>query len=373
FMYIYVGNQLSASDPRSQYISLAMQNIYNEISSASLQNQIKVSVAIDTNLLGVFNPPSAGAFKESEKAAYMEPIINFLVSTGAPLLANIYPYFRVVYNNQSVPYALFTEPNVVVRDGAYEYKNLFDALMDALYSAVERTGRSSVDIALLESGWPSAGGTMDTVENAGTYYRNFINHVKGGTPKRPGMAIETYLFSMFDEDNKEPEIEKHFGLFYPDKQPKIAENLPSEQDVVDFYKENGIAKMRIYDPNQATLQALQGTNIELILGVPNGDLETIVDAQAAAAWVQNNVLAFSPQVNIRYISVGNEVKPDDQEAQFVLQAMQNIQDAIASANLQGTIKVSTSIQLTLLGNSYPPSAGSFSESASSYINPIIQF
>lgn len=63
---------------------------------------------------------------------------------------------------------------------------------------------------------------MESNEKAGTYYRNLVNPVKGGTPKKPGKAIETYLFSLFDENLKEEEIEKHFGLFYPNKQAKYS-------------------------------------------------------------------------------------------------------------------------------------------------------
>jgi len=216
FKYINVGNEVDPTSTTAQFVLPAMQSIYKAIADSGLQNQIKVSTAVDTNLLGVFDPPSAGAFSENART-FMEPIIGFLVSNGAPLLANIYPYFRVRYNNQSVSYALFNAPGTVVHDGQLEYQNLFDALMDALYSALERTNGGSLSIVVSESGWPSAGGAVETIENAGTYYRNLINHVKGGNPKRPGNAIETYLFGLFDENLKSEEIEKHFGLFYPSK------------------------------------------------------------------------------------------------------------------------------------------------------------
>lgn len=48
---------------------------------------------------------------------------------------------------------------------------------------------------------------------------------------------------------------------------RLGHDLPSEQEVVDFYKSNSIGRMRIYDPNQETLQAIRETNIELTLGV----------------------------------------------------------------------------------------------------------
>ncbi|XP_060668215.1 glucan endo-1,3-beta-glucosidase, basic vacuolar isoform-like [Ziziphus jujuba] len=219
FKYIAVGNEVNPNDPAAHFVLPALQNIYKEIFSAGLQNQIKVSTSVDTNILGVFDPPSAAAFSESAKG-FIEPIIRFLVSNGSPLLVNIYPYFRVKFNGQSVPYGLFTDTKAVVQDNGLEYRNLFDALMDAMYSAMEKINGGSLEIVVSESGWPSAGGEVETVENAGTYYRNLIEHVKGGTPKRPLKAIETYLFSIFDENKKREEIEKHFGLFYPNKHLK---------------------------------------------------------------------------------------------------------------------------------------------------------
>ncbi|EEF48931.1 glucan endo-1,3-beta-glucosidase [Ricinus communis] len=219
--YIAVGNEVPPGDSNAAFVLPAMQNIQNAIVSANLQGQIKVSTAIDTTLLGKSFPPSDGIFSDNANS-YITPIINFLKANGAPLLANVYTYFSYTENPQSISleYALFTSPGVVVTDDPYKYQNLFDALMDALYAALEKAGAADMQIVVSESGWPSEGSGAATAQNAGTYYSNLINHVNQGTPRKSGQAIETYLFAMFDENLKEAGIEQHFGLFSPSKQPK---------------------------------------------------------------------------------------------------------------------------------------------------------
>ncbi|XVE75547.1 hypothetical protein DITRI_Ditri12bG0102500 [Diplodiscus trichospermus] len=193
FRYIAVGNEVQLSDASAApFLVPAIQNIRNAIVAAGLGNQIKVSTAIDTGTLAESSPPSRGSFRPDYRQQLLDPIISFL-------------------------------------DPPLQYLNLFDAILDAVYAALEKAGGSSLEIVASESGWPTAGNrkrAATTIENARIYNQNLIQHVKGGTPKKPGKPIETYIFAMFDENNKQgEEIEKHWGLFLPNRQPKYPINF----------------------------------------------------------------------------------------------------------------------------------------------------
>uniref|UniRef100_M0ZQQ6 1,3-beta-glucan glucanohydrolase n=1 Tax=Solanum tuberosum TaxID=4113 RepID=M0ZQQ6_SOLTU len=55
--------------------------------------------------------------------------------------------------------------------------------------------------------------------------------------------------------------------------------------------------MRIYYPDTNVFNALKGSNIEIILDVPNQDLEALTNPSNANGWVQDNIKNHFPDVN----------------------------------------------------------------------------
>ncbi|OMO77324.1 Glycoside hydrolase, family 17 [Corchorus capsularis] len=217
FRCIFAGNEVIPSD-FAIHVLPAMRNLKTALGDANL-GEIPVSTTVSMAVLGNSFPPSKGEFA-NEVNSIMKSITEFLAATNSPLLVNVYPYFAYINDQQdiSLDYALFNSSEVVVKDGKFEYKNLFDAMTDSVYSALEKVGGNSVVIVVSESGWPSKeNGEIATIENAETYNNNLIAHVYGtsGTPKRPGRSIETYVFAIFNENLKPPGTEQNFGLYYP--------------------------------------------------------------------------------------------------------------------------------------------------------------
>ncbi|GJT59471.1 putative glucan endo-1,3-beta-glucosidase GVI [Tanacetum coccineum] len=216
FRCISVGNEVIANDLAS-FVFPAIKNLNAALQSFNL-GQIPVSTTIGIYLLASSSPPSNADFSSDVKPT-MQEITGFLAGNGFPLLVTAYPYFSYVYDPSGIPlsFVLLNSTDVVVRDGNLEYTNMFDAMVDAMYWALEKVGAGSVEVVICESGWPSNGnGNFTTIGLAQTYNQNLVKHVlNSGTPKKPEKNVETYVFAIFNEDLKPPGVEQNFGLFYP--------------------------------------------------------------------------------------------------------------------------------------------------------------
>lgn len=132
-------------------------------------------------------------------------------------MVNVYPYFSYINNKQyvSLDSALFKSTSEL-NDQNLIYDNLFDQTIDAFIFAMEKEGYGGIPVVVTETGWPTAGGEAASGENALAYNGNVVKRSLSniGTPKRPGIGVEVFLFDLFNENEKMgSEFEKHFGIF----------------------------------------------------------------------------------------------------------------------------------------------------------------
>uniref|UniRef100_A0A7N0U5I2 Uncharacterized protein n=1 Tax=Kalanchoe fedtschenkoi TaxID=63787 RepID=A0A7N0U5I2_KALFE len=203
--------------PLAEFGLGAMIGLYNALQAANVD--VPVTTAVQYGIMGASSPPSSGEFG-SDSVDAMTKICWFLEEHNYPLLANIYPYYAYMSDtSMNEDYVFFTSSDAVVQDGDLAYNNIFDCMVDAMYSAMERAGAPNVEIVVSETGWASGGNDFSTVDNAKLYNQNLINHVASGagTPKRPNKMLETYLFALYNEDLKPAGPEQYWGLYNPDK------------------------------------------------------------------------------------------------------------------------------------------------------------
>lgn len=79
--------------------------------------------------------------------------------------------------------------------------------------------------------------------------------------------------------------------------------LPAK-NVVQMLKDNGFKKVKLFEANDEILEALTGSDIEVMLAIPNNMLGMMsLDPGAAVSWVEANVTAYaySGGVKIRFV------------------------------------------------------------------------
>jgi hypothetical protein len=109
------------------------------------------------------------------------------------------------------------------------YTNMFDTQVDVVRAELDGKGYKDVDIVVVKTGWPHKGDPDEadaTVENARAFVSGLVSHLRSlsGMLRAPGKSVETYIFTMYDEDLKlDKASERYFGLF----QTSLAETYPT--------------------------------------------------------------------------------------------------------------------------------------------------
>ncbi|CAI9767939.1 unnamed protein product [Fraxinus pennsylvanica] len=185
--YLAVGNEVLLKDPfYSPYVVPAILNLYEALQTLGLSETIKLSSSHAASILSSSYPPSSGAF-DSNIQPILLPLLQFLQTSESPLM--------------------------ILHSG---YTNMFDATVDAFVYAMEKMGFSGIPVVVKETGWPAAGGVAASAENALDYNGNIVKRTMNnvGTPKRPGIGVEVFLFDLFNENGKSgQEYERQFGIF----------------------------------------------------------------------------------------------------------------------------------------------------------------
>ncbi|KAG5248158.1 glucan endo-1,3-beta-glucosidase [Salix suchowensis] len=242
---ITVGNEVFMSNDTQLWSNLlpAMKMVYSTLVNLGLDKQVIVTSAHSFNIIGNSYPPSSGIFRQ-DLAEYIQAILNFHSQINSPFLINAYPFFAYKDNPDqvSLEYVLFQpNPGMIDPNTNLHYDNMLYAQVDAVYSAIKAMGHTDIEVMISETGWPSKGDPDEvgsTPENAALYHSNLLNRIqaKQGTPAKPSVPINIYVFALFNENLKPgPTSERNYGLFYPDGTPVYSSGLQGYLPGIVYY------------------------------------------------------------------------------------------------------------------------------------------
>ncbi|KAK1313166.1 Glucan endo-1,3-beta-glucosidase 8 [Acorus calamus] len=252
--YVAVGNEpflRTYHGVYSKFTLPALKNIQKALDDAGHGNKIKATVPFNADIYDSprSNPvPSAGDFRPEIRDTTIQ-ILDFLAANRSPFIINIYPFLSL-YDDPHFPtqFAFFNDTNTPLIDGDAVYTNVFDANLDTLLWALNKSGYPDMLVIVGEVGWPTDGDARANVENARAFNQGLLSHAQSGegTPIRRG-RIDVYLFSLIDENAKTVEpgaFERHWGLFEYDGKAKYALDLMGRGENRGLVSARGVEYMR---------------------------------------------------------------------------------------------------------------------------------
>lgn len=224
---IAVGSEVLTTIPNVAPVLVpAMNYLHKALVAANLNYRVKVSTPQSMDIIS--NPPfppSTASFNTTWNSTIFQ-LLQFLRNTNSYYMLNAYPYNGYINGNGIFPidYALFqplsSVKEIVDPNTLFHYNSMFDAMVDATYNSMAAFNFSGIPIVVTESGWPWLGGPNEpdaTAENAEIFNNNLISRVLNGSgpPSQPAIPVNTYIYELFNEDNRPgPVSKRNWGLFF---------------------------------------------------------------------------------------------------------------------------------------------------------------
>ncbi|EXB24800.1 Glucan endo-1,3-beta-glucosidase 8 [Morus notabilis] len=227
--YVGVGNEPFLSSYNGSFLKPtfpALKNVQKALNKAGVGDKIKATIPLNADIYdSSSNTPSDGNFRDDIRDLMIQ-IVRFLNDNKSPFMVNIYPFLSLYQNSNFPQEFAFFDGSKTINDKNTQYDNVFDANHDTLVWSLRKAGVPDLKILVGEVGWPTDGDKNANVGLAKKFYDGLLKKLakNKGTPLRPG-RIETYLFSLLDEDIKSVapgHFERHWGIFRYDGQPKFA-------------------------------------------------------------------------------------------------------------------------------------------------------
>ncbi|KAH9801971.1 DDE Tnp4 domain-containing protein [Citrus sinensis] len=231
-----------------------------------------------------------GDFRSGGRARGREEIFNHARAKLRNVIERAFGVLKARFPilKRMVPYSFDTQRKIVVACMAIHNFLRKISVDDALFAQYEN------DEVELESGHSNQNHTANAINSS---------------------SIEDQIYV---DGNAEASNSNDIGFCYG----KLENDLPSATDVINPYKKYSIGKIRLFDPNDAALNALRGSQIDVTLGVRNEDLPNLAASQDAAnSWFATNMEPYLKDVVFSLIAVGNQVIPRE-FCQYVLPVMQ---------------------------------------------------
>ncbi|ESQ31398.1 hypothetical protein EUTSA_v10004092mg [Eutrema salsugineum] len=160
----------------------------------------------------------------------------------------------------------------------------------------------------------------------------------------------------------------------------IASHPLNPDIVVRMLKDNKINKVKLFDADSWTMNALAGTGMEVMVGIPNNLLETLAeDYDNAKDWVKENITAYMRKdgVNIKYVAVGNEPFLSAYNGSFLkttFPALKNIHRALKEAGHTDKMKATIPQNAEVYQSANDkPSEGDFRSDVKQTMLDIVKF